>query len=174
MIWLGAYLVAAEPEDASAAANAARARGSDLYRNACVSCHGQDGRAARLRHNVPWAPDFTSAAWQRQHADAQLKVTIRDGKGTGMPSFGDRFDEAQSRALIAYLRSLAPGRDPAPGGGAENDFERRFQALQNELEVLRREFEQLLAATENENPSAEARRPPQSRRTSIKYASSSP
>ncbi len=40
--------------------------------------------------------------------DEQLKLTIMNGKGTGMPSFGTLFDEAQLRSLVAHVRSLDP------------------------------------------------------------------
>ena len=38
--------------------------------------------------------------------DDQLKQTIRNGKGSGMPPFGTTFDEAQLDSLVAQIRSF--------------------------------------------------------------------
>jgi mono/diheme cytochrome c family protein len=96
-------------------------------------------------------PDFTQAIWQRQRNDAQLAVTIRDGKGTGMPAFGDRLSKAQIKTLVAQLRSFAPEHNRMPASGSppssvETDFDTRFQQLLNELEELKMQMRQLTAA----------------------------
>ena len=118
------------------------ARGSTLYRQECISCHGRDGRGTRARQSRPEIPDFTSPAWHRRHSDVQMRVTIFEGKGTGMPAFGDKLDEERCRELILYLRTFAPQR-PARVEAVPGDFERQFRALQEELSTLRRQFEEL-------------------------------
>ena len=58
-----------------------------------------------------------------------------------MPSFRGRLSEEQARALVARLRRAAPGFVPAGRPGAEPDeFDRRFEELEEELDRLKKEF----------------------------------
>src|SRR5262245_52595061 len=50
-----------------------------LFRRYCQGCHGPDGRGVR-GGAVAGLPDFTRPAWQQQRTDAQLMVTILEGK----------------------------------------------------------------------------------------------
>lgn len=132
-----------------------------LYRRFCQGCHGADGKGAR-GGAVKDLPDFTRASWQEQRTDVQLVVTILEGKGSGMPSFGERLGEAKARSLVAHLRSLGPDRPreksagrPAPTG--ETDFDVRFRQLQNELDELKRQLKELSVA-EEEREKARTRR----------------
>jgi mono/diheme cytochrome c family protein len=113
-----------------------------VYQRFCVSCHGADGQGSALRSRVPWLPDFASATWHEQRTDAQLKISILEGKGKAMPPFHGRLDEAQVSDLIIYLRSFAPALSqavPTP----TSDFHRRFQQLQNEMDDLKRQYRDL-------------------------------
>jgi mono/diheme cytochrome c family protein len=98
-------------------------------------------------------PDFTSVAWQQKHTDAELTVHILDGRGTGMPAFSDRLSPAEVSGLVAYVRSLnaadgnaaqsAPALDLLAKRPADDEFEKRFRQLQEELKELRRQFREL-------------------------------
>ncbi len=113
--------------------------GRSLFQSVCTSCHGGDGRGSTIRSRVPSLPDFTSADWQRSRDDAQLSVSILDGKGIAMPSFVGKLEEAQVHDVVAYLRSFAPmGSRSNPRSSTE--FARRFQKLQNDMRELDRQY----------------------------------
>jgi mono/diheme cytochrome c family protein len=139
---------AAPPAPARPAAEAGA--GSALYRRYCQGCHGADGRGDR-GGGVQGLPDFSRSAWQQQRTDAQLTVTILEGKGTGMPAFAGRLGEAQAKTLAAHLRSLAPdaagpkGTGAAAPGAPADDFEARFQQLVKEFDELQRQMKELTA-----------------------------
>jgi mono/diheme cytochrome c family protein len=83
------------------------AEGRDLYASTCARCHGAEGTGGlALFDGGPRPRDFRDHAFQNERTDEQLKLTILNGKGTGMPSFGTIFDEQQLRSLIAHLRSF--------------------------------------------------------------------
>ena len=78
---------------------------ADTFVAKCALCHGKDG------HGLPsWRakgqPDFTDAQWQKDHTDAQIAETIRNGKGTNMPSFKGKLSEAEITAMVSRVRSF--------------------------------------------------------------------
>ncbi len=83
------------------------AQGRDLYLSTCARCHGADGTGGLPLFDGGAGPrNFHEHTFQSERTDEQLKVTIVNGKGTGMPSFGTIFDEQQLRSLVAHLRSF--------------------------------------------------------------------
>jgi mono/diheme cytochrome c family protein len=118
---------------------------ASLFRRYCQDCHGANGAG---RAGVVEIPNFTSRASQEKREDADLLVSILDGKGTGMPAFQDRLSEAQVRGLVAHIRAFAPapatgkaGSSPSarvPGGG----FAAQFRPLQKEFEELQRQVQE--------------------------------
>jgi mono/diheme cytochrome c family protein len=119
-----------------------------FYRRRCASCHGDDFTGAEARALHPEIPDFTLAAWQKRRSDAQLLVSILDGKGKSMPPQHHRLNRDQARALVAYVRPAGPVAPPAPA--ADDDFERRFAELQQQLEELREQYRRLVEAAEKQ------------------------
>jgi cytochrome c553 len=112
------------------------------YRRLCSRCHGTD-----FTGELDQIPNFTDRRWHERHTDVQLLVSILDGKGARMPSYRGRVSEDQARDLVALIREAGsfPG-DSADGdasGGGMDDFTRRFQELEKELEELRRQFHEL-------------------------------
>lgn len=93
------------------AAAAAAPDGHELYQRNCAACHGSDGHGGV---GVPLAlPDF-----QYQVSDRYLASTIRHGRpGRVMPAF-DRLSDEEVQAIVAYVRSLGPGR-PVTHGDSE-------------------------------------------------------
>jgi len=128
-------------------ADAAAARA--LFGRYCQRCHGPDGRGNR--GGVRGLPDFTNPAWHQRRTNTQLAVSIREGKGTGMPAFNGRLSAAQANALVVHLRAFAPQRPgagangPSPPGAPASDFETRFQELQKEFEERQRQLDELSA-----------------------------
>jgi mono/diheme cytochrome c family protein len=83
----------------------------ELFTNACSRCHGQDGAGGlQLWEGGPAPRNFHDHEFQKSRTDEELKQTIRNGKGTGMPPFGSTFDDAQLAALVAQIRSFDPER----------------------------------------------------------------
>jgi mono/diheme cytochrome c family protein len=78
-----------------------------LYQKYCQKCHDKEGTGAEGRNTFPSIPDFTSKHWQEKRSDAQLQVSILDGKGTSMPPFGDKLDEEKAKELREFVRDFA-------------------------------------------------------------------
>jgi mono/diheme cytochrome c family protein len=104
---------------------------SVIFRQYCIACHGPDGTGvAAMRASLPTLPDFTRPAFQEQHSNPQLLVSILDGK---------------ARDLVAFIRAFGP---PGSGGGAEttassNEFQRQFEQLQRQWEALEKDIKAL-------------------------------
>lgn len=109
-----------QPVDERAATNplagnaAAIAEGTSLFRANCSPCHGLNAQGGAR------GPDLTSGGWTHGGSDAEIFRTISSGvRGTQMPANG--FEDSETWAIVAYLRSLAPARpvklagDPAKG-----------------------------------------------------------
>jgi mono/diheme cytochrome c family protein len=127
----------------SAHVNQQAGAGRGIFQRFCTSCHGTDGRGTTLRDQTPSIPDFTSQVWQGRRSPPQLSTTILEGKGTAMPAFRGKLNEAQLRDLVAYLRAFAP--QPASASIApDSDFKRRFGQLTQELDELKRQYRDLL------------------------------
>ncbi|KAF7961520.1 cytochrome C, partial [Cupriavidus sp. UYMU48A] len=91
------------------------ARGAEVYTRHCAACHGDDGRgegplAAGLSR---WPPTLVSPLLARR-ADGELFWHIvdgmRDARGqTTMPAFGDALGDADTWAVLDYMKTLAAG-----------------------------------------------------------------
>jgi mono/diheme cytochrome c family protein len=110
---------------------------SGHYRRYCSRCHGSD-----LKGETSQTPDFTNRYWHKRRSDAQLVVSILEGKRGEMPAFRGKLSEGEARDMVAFLREaggIASQEDQAPA----DDFTRRFEELQKELQELKRQFRQL-------------------------------
>jgi ubiquinol-cytochrome c reductase cytochrome b subunit len=124
------------PLPAEIAESAERTRAATaLYRQYCLSCHGADGMGSEMRASMPTIPDFQSRTWQEGLNNAQLAISILDGKGTLMPAFRGRLSESGAQDLTAYVRAFGPVRKKPPEPDA-GDFEKRFRQLQEEWDEL--------------------------------------
>jgi ubiquinol-cytochrome c reductase cytochrome b subunit len=122
---------------------AARIRAASvLYREYCLTCHGASGHGSEMRAGMPDIPDFTSRGWQEARGNAQIAVSILDGKGVLMPSFRGRVSDDQARDLVAYLRALGPAGAQASQAPA-SDFEERFRQLQEQWDALQKQLQEL-------------------------------
>lgn len=106
------------PHDSGAAAPAPlpAAAGFDAraaFATNCSPCHGNGGAgdgvvAASLN---PRPADFTDAAFWRSRPDAELVRAIREGgaavgRSSSMPAWNSLLSEAQTRDMVAYLKTL--------------------------------------------------------------------
>jgi mono/diheme cytochrome c family protein len=113
-----------------------------LYRRYCQRCHGQDGTGSRARDNLPDIPDFTHHPWHERHTTWRLEVSIREGKGTDMPAFGDRLSQVQTAGLASLVRAFDTMRTKPPKD-PPSDFDKEFRKLEEQWQRLRREFREL-------------------------------
>jgi mono/diheme cytochrome c family protein len=116
--------------------------GLGIFQRFCKSCHGSDGRGTTLRDQTPSIPDFTSQVWQQRRSPPELTTAILEGKGTVMPAFRGKLNEAQIRDLVTYLRAFAP-QTASASVGPETDFKRRFGQLTQELDGLKKQYQDL-------------------------------
>ncbi len=92
--------------------------GKSLFRANCSPCHGLDARGGGR------GPDLTSGRWLHGDSDVAIFQTISQGvPGTEMPA--NAFEDGETWALVAYLRSLTP-RIPATLRGDRTAGEQLF------------------------------------------------
>jgi len=79
----------------------------------CVGCHAHGGGGI--------GPALMDRTWIYGGRPEQIYASIVQGRPNGMPSFGERLDDADRWRLVAYVQSMggnaspdaAPGRDDA-------------------------------------------------------------
>ena len=77
-----------------------------IFKNDCQKCHGRDGKGSK-RGKKLGTPDFTDAEWQASLTDEQLITTVTNGKKK-MPSQKDNLTPEEIKAMVKYVRMLAP------------------------------------------------------------------
>ncbi|MDF3057807.1 MAG: glucose sorbosone dehydrogenase [Rariglobus sp.] len=79
-----------------------------LYAHLCANCHGTD-----LQGNK--ASSLIDPTWRHARDDAGLARIIRQGdRKSGMPAFAAALNDAETRALVVFIRETAKRRiDPA-------------------------------------------------------------
>ncbi len=96
---------------------------------------------------MPTIPNYTDPAFQRDRTDAQLMISILDGKGTFMPSNRGRVTPEEAADLVAFVRSFGPKvAVAAPPRGAPRTpaSDAAFIQRISELDKQMRELEQEL------------------------------
>lgn len=97
------------------------ALGQALYADHCAACHGADLEGAP-DWQVPGpdglmpAPPHDASGHTWHHADDLLVAITREGMAavvgggyeSGMPGFGDLLDDAEIRAILAFIKSTWP------------------------------------------------------------------
>jgi len=76
----------------------------------CVQCHGKDGKADTKMGKTLNAKDLTDPKVQAEFTDAKAAESIKNGVKengkTTMKAFGDKLNDADIKALVAYVRGL--------------------------------------------------------------------
>ena len=86
-------------------------QGDETFENVCARCHGKDGATGiPVTPNGPKPRDLTDPAWQATVTDAQLEVTITNGKPPLMPPFTGVLTPEQVRAVVGKVRRLRKGQ----------------------------------------------------------------
>jgi putative heme-binding domain-containing protein len=93
---------------------AAIEEGNSLFRGNCSPCHGLNAQGGGR------GPDLTSGRWVHGSSDAQIFATISHGvPGTEMPA--NSFEDSETWAIVAYIRSLAPALSSEGGDRARGE-----------------------------------------------------
>lgn len=104
-------LSAGDAENPVAGDASAIATGRAAYTGSCALCHGAtgDGRGRFGTSTYPNAADLLDES-ARSKTDAQLFWITKHGLSfTGMPAFGDVFEDDELWAIVAYVRALQRG-----------------------------------------------------------------
>lgn len=108
-------------DDKKQIAVATGSQGQKLFASSCAGCHGLDGRGAERGPNLA-----TNANVHRLSNDALLKI-IREGiPAGGMPGFGTLLNDAQTNAVLEYLRYLQGRRGATRVSGDPKQGEKLF------------------------------------------------
>jgi len=109
-MWLAAAMAALIPLASHADVDKKAER---LWKAKCASCHGADGKGQTEQGQKAGVADYTSAAWQKAHTDAQIKTAIENGvkrekggKKQEMEGFKDKLSGEQIDSLVVFIRSL--------------------------------------------------------------------
>ena len=79
--------------------------GKAVFQQKCSMCHGMDGKG----YPALKTPDFTDPKVQAAVTDAQMIDIIKNGKkGTAMPPWDGKLSDDEIKAVVAYIRTLAP------------------------------------------------------------------
>ena len=115
MIAIAARLGAGSASNPVANNPRAVAAGRDAYTGSCAECHGAagDGKGAFGQSTYPAATDLTSHDVVGK-SDAELFWITRNGLSfTGMPGFGDVYNDQDIWSIVSYLRVLQGGQASA-------------------------------------------------------------
>jgi putative heme-binding domain-containing protein len=109
LIGAALVLVVSGQENPVAGNTAAIQEGASLFRANCSPCHGLNAQGGGR------GPDLTAGRWVHGSSDADIFRTITRGvPGTEMPANG--FEDSETWAILAYLRSLAPAKSETVSG----------------------------------------------------------
>jgi mono/diheme cytochrome c family protein len=80
--------------------------GQALFQSLCASCHGSDGRPPAAMIARLGVRDLTAPAFRARATLALVEQQVRNGSSNKlMPAFALAIDDAQIRAVAAYVAS---------------------------------------------------------------------
>lgn len=120
-IGLGAAAPRQQAGDAGRAAPSSRS-GEQIYRAACATCHGPDGRGNPQSHvgfDTP-LPDFTDCSFATPEAEADWFAIVHAGGPVRafdrqMPAFGAALSDDEILRVVAFVRGMCGDRRWPPG-----------------------------------------------------------
>ena len=104
----------AESQQAAAAGAANTGAGATIFRQQCVSCHGQDGKGTGAG-----TPDFTRSGISTQRA---IDVITNGKSGTAMQGFSGRLSAAEIRDVATFVQTLSSQPSQSNIYEAPDDF----------------------------------------------------
>ena len=99
---VGSRAIAAQTETDSLSGD--HASGGEIFARHCAGCHGPQGKGDGYMMLGPDPANLTRPSTSQQ-SDARLLRTIHEGK-PNMPSWKLLLSEEESRAVLAYIRTL--------------------------------------------------------------------
>lgn len=88
------------PAGASGVSDPVLVEGRDVFGRNCATCHGNEGQGGR-------GARINDGSVLDNYADAEeMVVVITDGKGSGMPAFGERLSARERLAVSRYIREI--------------------------------------------------------------------
>ena len=72
---------------------------SDLFKQYCARCHGEDGTGNTPKGKQLKARDFTDSEFQNAKSDGDLIKTVTKG-GEDMPAFGKKLSKEEIESLV--------------------------------------------------------------------------
>lgn len=94
-----AHFRSAAPEVALSEDAAVLAVGAKQYKARCAACHGDKGEG-RV------GPSFIDDVWLYGNTDADLVVSIKDGRPKGMPPWGKVLKPEEQIAVASFVRKM--------------------------------------------------------------------
>jgi cytochrome c oxidase cbb3-type subunit III len=85
---------------------AAAGRGTKIFTENCVACHGPEGKG----NPALGAPDLADELWLYAGDKATVANTVRNGRGGVMPAWAGRLDPETVKELAIYVHSLGGGQ----------------------------------------------------------------
>lgn len=85
---------------------AAAGRGTKIFADNCVACHGSEGKG----NPALGAPDLADELWLYAGDKATVANTVRNGRGGVMPAWAGRLDPETVKELAIYVHSLGGGQ----------------------------------------------------------------
>ena len=84
------------------------AQAPEKWGKLCAKCHGEDGKGKTKMGEKLKIGDMTSAAWQADKTDADMKKYVRDGNpAKKKPATSvDKLTDAELDGMVKYVRSL--------------------------------------------------------------------
>lgn len=87
-----------------------KARGEPLFKAACSTCHGAEGKG----NPAIGAPNLTDRIWLHGSGEEAIVVQVTKGRVNQMPAQKDILSPAKIHLLTAYVVSLSGGQPGAP------------------------------------------------------------
>jgi cytochrome c oxidase cbb3-type subunit 3 len=81
------------------------ARGAKIFADNCAACHGPDGKGNR----EVGAPNLTDKIWLYASDKKTIMDGIINGRGSVMPAWGGKLDDATIKALAVYVHTFGGG-----------------------------------------------------------------
>ena len=79
--------------------------GGRLYRNGCMGCHGEPGKAGEDLDHYPPVPQLPQVG--TQYSDPELYSIVKHGiRNTAMSAYGPFYSDKQMWALASFLRRI--------------------------------------------------------------------
>jgi mono/diheme cytochrome c family protein len=79
-----------------------------VWDKSCKKCHGEDGNGQTALGKKLKIRDYTDAASLKEFSDEDLFKMTKDGvEKTKMAGYGEKLSDAEIKALVGYMRSMA-------------------------------------------------------------------